>query len=394
MSDRKTLYADKITACSIIISAFLRNIKHSRASSRNTSKKQVFSMILSKFIIAPMLLLLSFSSWSFTRDPDRIAPVKDSKMLVARNLKLVVWDDDGRFNLFAANENKWEPLFFNDVPSTNFIRFYLNNTALDFGKGGRGNRSSISIVDDSIVYEWSNSTVLIKLTYNFIKTDSEFFDTLKMKVSIMNLSRNSIRISALFSFDTYLGENTHAHFTLPGGLSINNETEFTSNSIPSQITSLGINENEKLIFFFDPDRTKRPDRIFMANWKKVSETIGIYQSKQGDSFNWGRFSFNDSALFAEFRDLTIGIEQEISREILIQNKITAVKTEKKETGFASPGEETGKETSSELDLDKLSIAELLKLLTEINKKLDGTSSISQKDIDYADRIINAIEKRR
>ena len=48
--------------------------------------------------------------------------------------------------------------------------------------------------------------------------------------------------------------------------------------------------------------------------------MGLYNSKDGDSFSWGRYSFNDSALFVEYRDVSIDIDKSMTREFLIQNK--------------------------------------------------------------------------
>ncbi|HBD92784.1 MAG: hypothetical protein A2015_08725 [Spirochaetes bacterium GWF1_31_7] len=354
-----------------------------------------------------IFLLLTFSfvfTSIYCKDPDNTSVKAGAKTLIAKNLKLTVWDDNGRFNVSSNIENRWEALFFNDYPSTNFMRFYLNNEVLDFGMGGGLNKSSIQIVDNSVVYEWSNQVVRIVLNYSFIKMDSELYDALKINVKVINLSSQSLTVSSLFCFDTYLGENTNSHFILPGDIAVNSEIEFSGNTVPSYIASDSITKTDQIKFYFDGSQETRPYRVFMANWKKVSERQGVYMVKEGESFNWGRFSFNDSALFVEYRNVPVKIDSEISRDFFIQNKsgvtenISVTPEVTKEVKQEAKQEVIIKDTKMDIlpdigTLTDLGIDDLLRLLTLINKKLDNESNITQNDIEYFDEILKVIEKK-
>ncbi len=355
-----------------------------------------------------IFLLLTFSfllTSLFCKDPDNTSVKAGAKTLIAKNLKLTVWDDNGRFNISSTIENRWEALFFNDYPSTNFMRFYLNNETLDFGMGGGLNKSSIQIVDNSVVYEWSNQVVRIILHYSFIKIDSELYDALKINVKVINLSNQSVTVSSLFCFDTYLGENSNSHFILPGDIAVNSEIEFSGNTVPSYIASNSITTTDQIKFYFDGSQETRPHRVFMANWKKVSERQGVYKVKEGEPFNWGRFSFNDSALFVEYRNLPVKTDSEISRDFFIQNKSVITETvpvtpqvtkeDKKEVIKETEIKDTKMDILPDIGtLTDLGIDDLLRLLKLINKKLDNESNITQSDIEYFDEIIKTIEKKR
>ena len=252
------------------------------------------------------------------------------------------------------------------------------------------------------------------MKYHFIKIDSDLYDTLKITFEIENTSSRIIKVSGLFCFDTFLGEDTDAHFLLPGDLAIRSETEFKSNAIPSFISSYGNVPDERLLMHFDSKVPDKPYRVFFANWKKVSEFMGLYNSKDGDSFSWGRYSFNDSALFVEYRDVSIDIDKSMTREFLIQNKninleekiiqpviVERMEIEEEPTILIEeevakviiPDNDVQEDLTSYFDYDNLSIDELLRLLDTINKKLDLGEELSQQDIEQVDKIIQAIDAK-
>lgn len=334
------------------------------------------------------------------KDPDKKS-VK-FKTLIAKELKVSVWDDSGRFVLYGMDKGEWTPLLFNDDPPTSYIRFYRNEKLIPFGEGGAGRTAHIAIEGDSVVYEWRNEAVTVQLTYFFIKLGSGNFDTLKMEIKVSNTSDDPFMLNSLFCFDTILSETNDAHFYLPGAIAVNDEIEFSRDIVPSFITSG--NDERSVMFLFDRADSVKPFRVFAANWKKVKEALGEYKVITGAAFDTGAYSLKDSALFVEYRDAQIKPGESTGYSFYLKaNQAVAAavpEVEPKPVDRALPPKQAPAEEPAPPqpvedadDLHALDLSDLLKLLDRINKKLDS-GAITQDDIDYSDKIIKEIESRK
>jgi len=326
--------------------------------------------------------------------------------LIAKHIKVSVDNETGSFVFYGRKTTKdnWKPLLFNDVPPTTYFRFYQDNMRLPFGEGGGIYYSEINIKNNKIYYYWKDDKIKISTEYLLFASEKDaLFDSLEVALKTENLTKDTTLLNFFLCIDTYLGEKSDNHFILPGNLTINKESEKYKSYLPSSITSSGENNMYGVNILFNLQDKVKPDRVFFANWKRIDNSIGLFKTKEDRNFSLEPYSIDDSAVFIEYRNQELSYSKQKSEYKFLfslnsEFKYDILKEEEpkinaKDQSKIVEFDKSPKQKETSLDLTNLSLSDLLKLLDEINKKLDSGESITQGDIDYADQILNEIEKR-
>ncbi|MCK4798430.1 MAG: hypothetical protein KAT05_13705 [Spirochaetes bacterium] len=332
--------------------------------------------------------------------------------LLGNFIKLVVSNNDGKFLLYGRNNIKddWIPLLFEDFPPTSYFKFFKNQKQIQFGEEGTGRYSEIEIKDDKIYYFWQNTEIKIEIIYYLISSNiSKSADTLMLDLNIINLTENLYSIEFFLCIDTCLGESTKNHFILPGNMILQTENEIPSEASLSYIQTLNNDLNIGANIIFGKNKQVIPNRIFFANWKRVEENIGLYKIIDGRNFDLKPYSVNDSAIFIEYtnekiypnkdhiyrfiismkNDIYIKTKQEESKDKEVKQKD---KIDKEDKTYQKDRINT--ENHGKLNLINLTLDDLLELLDKINQKLENGESLTNKDVELTNKILEEIKKNK
>ncbi|HOJ63685.1 MAG TPA: hypothetical protein PLE45_04620 [Spirochaetota bacterium] len=332
-------------------------------------------------------------------------------------IMVTVDNNNASFIIYGRNnkEDKWIPLLFEDFPPTSYFRFSKDGKLIPFGQGGKGNYSEISSDKNGIYYFWKNDEIRIDIIFKLFSSSSDTpLDSVLIDLTVKSiLEEKDFLIDFILCLDTYLGEKGNSHFLLSNNKNYNTEISFNKQNLPDYVLSynkekgIGINLilNKKFLL---------PDRLFFANWKAVKENIGKYKINNGNSFDLKPFSINDSAIFLEYENQKIGIKSKNYKFILsmknsvkledIENQTKPTTTTIFSTTTTTINSTTTTTTintttstinnKSSLDLINMNLSDLLRLLDEINKKIESGEQLTQEDIDFSNAILEEIKKRR
>jgi hypothetical protein len=344
--------------------------------------------------------------------------------LIGNYIQLSVSRSDGKFLLYGRNsiKDKWIPLTFENFPSTSYFKmFYHDGTEIKFGQSEKEISVNSKISGDDIIYNWQNKNIRLELDYKLIReNDNSSANALIINFTISNLTEKDIIIDYYYCIDTYLGEKSKKHFTLPGNITLNSEKEFLSADIPPVITSYDDKSNLGIDIFFYQNNNIKPTRIYFANWKHVSEFPGFYKIQDGRSFDLKPYSINDSAVFADYMNQKVTAKNSIKYQFLIKSKNVIVKDKEPEIKIQKPvpteepkkitpktdiqktnipKTDTTKQTQdiqpkiTKPDLSAYSTTDLLNLINDINLKLASSENLSVEDIENYRSTLEAIRKK-
>lgn len=316
-------------------------------------------------------------------------------------IMLTVDNSNGSFNLYGRNskDDKWIPLLFEDFPPTSYFRFVKDGKQISFGESGKGNYSEINSDKNGIYYFWKNNEVKIDINFRlFSSSSSNPVDSLLIDLTINNLTERETNLDFSLCIDTYLGEKENNHFITPNNKIYNKESIISKKDIPEYILSYSKEKGIGVNIILNKSPIL-PDRIFFANWKIVRETIGKYKINPSNSFDLKPFSINDSATFIEYENQKIGSKSRNYKFILsMKNRIKLEETSTTTTIQSYTTTTISNSTTTidprNLNLINMNLFDLLRLLDEINKKIESGQKLTQEDIDFSNAILEEIKKRR
>lgn len=320
-------------------------------------------------------------------------------------IKLVLHEKLGKFTAYYLTDigkNKYAPLLFFQDPSTTFLSILFENKVYRMGESSSF-RQSIERTDQGAKFVWKSSFLAVTEEFSFTSSsNSPITNGLVVKITIENISESALAVEARYIIDTYLGEDSGIHFKTDSIDRVSGETSFTKYTLPSYILSPSDSDRfDGLQIMTEASGVTPPDKLVLANWKRLNDTTWDYETRSTRNFNYPPYSFNDSAaaLYYNLGRLQKGGKKEI---VLAMGAYT-------DTGFSVKDFETKSEiadvynqslqsVSSQTDdvdlsvqTDLLTINELLGL---INKQLNAAEEITQDELEIMAQVLNELEKRK
>ena len=323
--------------------------------------------------------------------------------LTKGKMKLILHEDVGRFSLYYLTDvrrTNYTPLFLDEDPRTSFLTVLEGNKTYRMGEAYNFTQE-VEETENGGAFIWTSNQLEIREEFSFISSPSSALsDGFTITITIENISEQNLSVGCNYVFDTYLGERDNTHFFADGNLSIENETEFSSRSMPGFIVSGGKDKTPGFQIMLNGRGITTPDRIVAANWKRLSDGGWGYTVNSQRNFNQLPYSINDSALsiYYNARRIERGQTQEIvmamghysSEGFSLSGERQKTEISDVFTKTLNTEPQTG-DTELSVQTDLLTVRDLIK---EINQILQSDETVSESELEVMNQVIEELEKRK
>ena len=322
-------------------------------------------------------------------------------------IKLVLHERTGRFSAYYLtdlSEGMYKPFLLADDPRTTFLSLVIADKVYQMGESS-GFKQTIESTTDGAKFVWRSSFAEVTEEFSFLRSPaSPIADGLKITVTVKNISERSYDVRARYVFDTYLGEKSNSHFSTETIDRVSGETSFTRFAMPKYVLSVGEEGGEDgfsgLQIMLKGEGIDTPERVVLANWKRLNDTVYDYEVKTSSNFNLLPYSVNDSAVCLYFGEETL--ERNQSRDLVLalgnytENGFSA-DTAGTESEMEAVFDKTLKSAETIADTDLAVQTDLLTvtdLVDKIDKGLDDQIQLSGNEIDLMKQVIEELKKRK
>lgn len=206
--------------------------------------------------------------------------------LAAGGLRLVLHEQIGRFSLFSAGK----PLFVDHDPRTSYVALLLDGRVHRLGDSGEF-KLQTEQTSGGARFVFSGRRFAAEESFELRENG-----TLELAVTVTNRSDREVVAGVRFLLDTRLGEAQQSHFqtTQP----VDSESEYRAADMPSfwQSGPATRADGPGLRGILRGEHATAPDRLVLANWKRLNEATWLYEVGAGRSFSDLPYSINDSAV--------------------------------------------------------------------------------------------------
>ncbi len=205
-------------------------------------------------------------------------------------LKLVLHQGLGRFSLYLDGI----PLFVDQDPRTSGMSILLDDRVYKLGDSGEFKESSEAAAGGAR-FTWTSKRLTVTQSFAFRGAEA-----LSVAVTIRNNSDRELSVGLRLLLDTYLGEAAFPHFRTDRDREINGEVSYAAQEMPAWLASRSSRssrtpENLGLLMPLRGEGVTTPDRLVLANWKRLSDSPWLYEPVPARSFSELPYSINDSA---------------------------------------------------------------------------------------------------
>ncbi len=233
-----------------------------------------------------------------------LIPVIASALTVANeNLELKIYETNGRFSLYSLGEDgKKTALFLDRDPRTTLLTLLVGNKTYSMGDSFEY-RQTIEELDSGVEIVWKSRAYTVRERLLLSATE------LTVRISVENNSETTVNMGIRVLLDTSLGEDGN-HF-YADGIMIEKETDFVW-AAPEEIESIE-EGNASLVITLNGRGITDPDRVVLANWKRLTDDSWTFEANQNRDFSLLPYSVDDSAV-AIYYDPT-AVEPSSSRAV-------------------------------------------------------------------------------
>lgn len=317
-------------------------------------------------------------------------------------IKLVLHETTGRFSAYYLTDvrrNRYTSFLLDDDPRTTVLSILQGNNVYRMGESADF-KQSVQKTADGADFIWKSSSLEIRQSFKIITSSGAgLANGFSVTVTIKNTSESPLSVGMRYLFDTYLGENDNTHFFTPTRTAIQQETDFTG-SIPDYwASSASEKEPVALQCMTKGIGITRPDRLVLANWKRLNDSSWNYDSRSSRNFNLLPYSINDSSVgmyynpveiprggdrsitmaFGNYNDKGFSLEEKTGEDI----SELYTQTMEADLGGVDPAEQAR--------TDLLSIEDLLKRIDEL---ITSGQDIPQEQVDAVAQIVETLENRK
>ena len=310
-------------------------------------------------------------------------------------LKVVVNDRTGRFVVWGSEDEvkpAWTPLFLADDPTTSKWKLLVGDKAMVLGDDPAFT-TAVESTDTGIKTTWKSKSLVVTLTMDFLlSAAAATSDGLKLTLSVVNITELPVRLGVRWVLDTNLGEKKE-HFKLSSGEVIKDETKLEG-SYPDWWSSRSSSDDQMGLLVMVGKGVTAPSRVVFANWKRLDDTAGDLNFKQGRDFNLLPYSFNDSAVSQMYdpQDLTPGATREV---VVMMGLISSRTLIGARVASANPLDDLLKKNQNPaLGAVDQDLASLETLLVQIDGRLSDPSRTTAEDLRLLQAVLDQVDARR
>ena len=314
-------------------------------------------------------------------------------------IKLVLHKGIGRFSLYYLTDaagRKYVPFLLDQDPRTSVLSVIVGNKIHRMGEAGTFTEE-LEQTDTGAKFVWKSGSVDIEENFSFLTSkNSSLADGVQINVKGTNNSKRDIAIGFRFIFDTYLGEESGAHFKTESLANLDRElTFYESNMVEYWVSSraetdVGLKINTK------GNGISTPSSLVFANWKRLNEASWEYETSSTRNFNLLPYSINDSAVSHYYPienvspggtvEVTLILSNVTANELRPLTSVSTVTTSGQESSDGQERTSASVAVSAELSTD---LQALEKLLEEISRSLEG-QSYSAEEVDRIEKAVDAL----
>jgi hypothetical protein len=314
-----------------------------------------------------------------------IAVLASGVTISSDKLELIVFDSNGRFSLYAIEDSgKKTALLVDEDPRTTVLTVLAGSKIYRMGDSFEF-RQSIESTDDTVNITWSAPIITVKETF---KIDGS---KLQITLTIENTSEQNIEIGVRYLLDTKLGEKG-VHFAADD-LPVATETDYVWATPYELVTSDG--EDVDLHLMLSGDGITDPDRVVVANWKRLNDSSWTFQSNQDRDFSLLPYSINDSAVALYFEPEQVPSSTVKSLSYVLDWVKTGSTLSTAETTTEQESELSGTGVDAEtIDAILSEIVKIDSFLILLDRFINGDEPPTSAEIDSLKERLSQIEKEK
>jgi hypothetical protein len=324
-------------------------------------------------------------------------------------IRLVLHPRIGRFSLYYLADSslqQYEAMFMDQDPRTSVLTLNYNGKNYRLGESPEFTvREGGTPLSPALIFE--SSFVRVTQEFNFIATgSSDTTNGVWISFIIENKSPRRIQAGLRLLLDTKLGEAAAVHFSTDLRnieeemvLDIYTGDKFWVSGPPGEFALMGS---------VSASVNRIPDRIHIANWKRLNDAPWNLEFAQGRRFNNPPYSIRDSALAYYYEPARIGREKSISFSLLLASwdpqgfsSLRSLRAPRdvpvRETTADGPEEAPAEELTVSPDVNptiaRSDYNALLELIEQINARLDSGAPISDDELAGIEQDLNRIRFR-
>lgn len=314
-------------------------------------------------------------------------------------IKAVIDETSARvsiYKLIDIAKGRYEPLVFDVDPRTSYAtlsfagkQFRLGDSAdfrVTIAKTETGARisfrSAFCSVDEDLVFVSSTGAALP--------------DGLRLRYTIQNLSQKDAELGLRILVDTWLGEKSGQHFRTDLRPRQTTELSFDGTGGNSWVSSPG--DRADLMVLLEGAGVTKPDKVVLANWKRINDEPWIPEISQGRSFTLLPYSVNDSALALYWQPAKVAKGDSRSFETILGSFNSAgypieSSTEDPTSALFSKSVlgSQGMSPAEAMAVDLLTIRDLI---SQIDLAVVGGKPLSAEEVSAWRKILDSLEERK
>jgi hypothetical protein len=212
-------------------------------------------------------------------------------------IRLVLHPQTGRFSLYYLvdpSRQNYEAMFMDQDPRTSVVTLHCNGKAYRLGESPEFKISEGGTPQaPALVFE--SSFAAVTMEFNFIATgSSRTTNGIWIGFSIENRTRRRMQAGLRLLLDTKLGESSVTPFSTD--IRSVEEEVILDASTRDRYWVSGPPGEFSLMGSISASVNRIPDRIHIANWKRLNDVPWTLEFVQGRKFNYPPYSIRDSAL--------------------------------------------------------------------------------------------------
>jgi hypothetical protein len=316
-------------------------------------------------------------------------------------MKLVIDESSARISLYKLVDiakGRYEPLFYDLDPRTSYATLSFNGRQVKLGDAA-DYRFSVARTDTGARIEFHSSSCVIDEDLDFVNSvGAALADGVKLSFKLTNVSQKEADIGLRFLLDTNLGEKSGTHFRTDLREKVTGESLLEPRTGDSWLSSPG--EKLETMAVLKGSGLDGPDKVILANWKRINEEPWYFEPVPGRSFTLLPYSVNDSAvaLFWMPKTLAQGESRSLSLILGLYNeKGYPLQTQGLDAGTQALFESTVLASTKATDEKSAMEADLIAvrdLLSRMDQALSSGKPLSADQIDAWKEILETLEARK
>lgn len=300
-------------------------------------------------------------------------------------VRVKVNDLNGRVSLYRLIDIKkstYEPLLFDTDSRTSFLGLGIDGRLQKLGESQEFKVSTRRLAN-GVQVEYSSPVAIVTQRIVFVRSsDSRISNGFKISYEVRNISPRDFKVRLRQVWDTILGEKSGRHFATDKVSRVEEELLFTRESETLFIASPG----EQATLLMPAKNVERPDRIVVANWKRLSDSAWFYDNLMR-GFSLAPYSINDSAIAVYWDDTIIkaGASRIFSHFFITGGSSVAYLEKVARSGLEIAGETAAIPAPATLPQDSsrkmlLDIEALRQLLGSLDMAIQGVDALSEDEL--------------